>query len=95
MLCDECNQNDAIYSVSVLMGDEVVTRHLCPSCMSKMNQTISASNIRGLLSSILTAITGSEAKTGILRKRHTRRTMKASATGLIPHLQSFLRIRSC
>ena len=62
MLCDGCNRDEAIYSVSVLMGGEVVTRHLCPSCMSKMNQNISASNIRGLLSSILTAITGSEAK---------------------------------
>ena len=64
MLCDECNQNEAIYSVSVMSGGEVVTRHLCPDCMSKMNQNISASNIRGLLSSILSAITGAESSGG-------------------------------
>lgn len=63
MLCEECGNSEAAYTVSVLMGDENVTRHLCPACMGKMNAGIAAGNIRNLLSSLMSAITASR-KTG-------------------------------
>lgn len=58
MLCEECNEREAVYTVSVLIGDESTTRHLCGECMSRMNATMNPANIRNLLSSILSAITG-------------------------------------
>lgn len=60
MLCEECKVNEAVYTLSVMMGDEVKTRHLCAECMAKMNTTLNSNNIKNLLSSILSAITGND-----------------------------------
>ena len=60
MLCEECKVNEATYTLSVMMGDEVTTRHLCGDCMARMNMTLSTGNIKNLLSSILSAITGND-----------------------------------
>ena len=60
MLCEECKVNEASYTLSVMVGDEVTTRHLCGDCMAKMNMNIASGNIKSLLSSILSAITGND-----------------------------------
>lgn len=56
MLCEECKINEARYTISVMMENEVRQRHLCSDCMRTMNKNITSGNIHGLLSSILTAI---------------------------------------
>ncbi|MGN1020144.1 MAG: UvrB/UvrC motif-containing protein [Aristaeellaceae bacterium] len=60
MLCEECKVNEATYTLSVMMGDEITTRHLCGECMARMNMSLSTGNIKNLLSSILSAITGND-----------------------------------
>ena len=60
MLCEECKVNEASYTLSVMVGDEVTTRHLCGDCMAKMNMNSASGNIKSLLSSILSAITGND-----------------------------------
>lgn len=60
MLCEECKVNEASYTLSVMVGEEVTTRHLCGDCMAKMNMDIASGNIKSLLSSILSAITGND-----------------------------------
>lgn len=60
MLCEECKVNEAAFTISVVVGDEVKTRHLCGDCMAKMNVDLHAGNIKSLLSSILSAITGND-----------------------------------
>ena len=60
MLCEECQTNEACYTVSVMAGDSVTTRHLCSECMEKMNSGLQSGNIRTLLSSLLSAITGAD-----------------------------------
>ena len=60
MICDECKQNEASYTISVMVGEEISQRHLCADCMAKMNMSIASGNIRGLLSTILTALNGGE-----------------------------------
>lgn len=59
-LCDECGQNEAVYTVSVMMGGEITQRRLCPDCMAKMNMNLSAGNVKKMLSAILSALTGQE-----------------------------------
>lgn len=59
-LCDECGQNEAVYTVSVMMGGEITQRRLCPDCMARMNMNLSAGNVRKMLSAILSALTGQE-----------------------------------
>ncbi len=59
-LCEECGQNEACYTISVMMGDKVTQRHLCADCMAKMNMNLAAGNIKHLLSAIMSAITGAE-----------------------------------
>lgn len=61
MLCEECKQKEASYTISVMVGGEVTTRHLCGDCMAKMNMDIASGNIKSLLSTILSAITGDTA----------------------------------
>lgn len=63
MLCEECKVNEATYTISVVLGEEVTQRHLCGDCMAKMNMNLASGNIRGLLSSILHAVTGSSGET--------------------------------
>ena len=60
MLCEECGEQEATFTVSVLMGEERTTRHLCQSCVAKMNAGIAAGNIRALLSSLMSAISGNQ-----------------------------------
>lgn len=60
MLCEECKTNEAVYTVSVIADHAIKTRHLCETCMSRMNASFSGDNIKNLLSSILSAITGTE-----------------------------------
>ena len=36
MLCEECHQNEAVYTISVMMGEAMTQRHLCADCMAKM-----------------------------------------------------------
>lgn len=61
-LCDECKAKEACYTVSVMMGDQVTQRRLCPDCMAKMNMNLSAGNVSKMLSAILSALTGNEEK---------------------------------
>lgn len=58
MMCDECKSREAVYSVSVMVDDDMTTRHLCAECMARMNAGLTSNNIKNLLSSILSAITG-------------------------------------
>ena len=61
VLCEECKTNEASYTISVMVGGEITTRHLCGDCMAKMNMDIASGNIKSLLSTILSAITGDTA----------------------------------
>ncbi|MGN0794006.1 MAG: UvrB/UvrC motif-containing protein [Aristaeellaceae bacterium] len=56
--CEECGVNEACYTVSVMMGGEITQRHLCADCMARMNMNLATGNIKHLLSTILSAITG-------------------------------------
>ncbi len=58
MLCDECNLNEASYTVSLMMEGQITTRHLCPECMARVNTHMNAQTVKTLLSSIMAAITG-------------------------------------
>ena len=61
VLCEECKTNEASYTISVMVGGEITTRHLCGDCMAKMNMDIASGTIKSLLSTILSAITGDTA----------------------------------
>lgn len=56
--CEECGVNEACYTISVMMGEQITQRHLCADCMAKMNMNLAAGNIKHLLSAIMSAITG-------------------------------------
>ena len=49
MLCEECHQNEAVYTISVMMGEAMTQRHLCADCMAKMNMNIASGNMQKLL----------------------------------------------
>ena len=48
MLCEECHQNEAVYTISVMMGEAMTQRHLCADCMAKMNMNIASGNMQKL-----------------------------------------------
>lgn len=56
MLCEECRQNEATFSITLTSGDEVTTRHLCADCMKKMELSFSQGDIQSFLSSILSVL---------------------------------------
>ena len=56
MLCEECHEKEANFTVSVVAGEETTVRHLCADCMSKMNSDIMKGNVRSLLNTVLNVI---------------------------------------
>ena len=75
MLCEECHQNEAVYTISVMMGEAMTQRHLCADCMAKMNMNIASGNMQKLLGAILNANSPKKAK----KCRTTSRTSPARA----------------
>lgn len=56
MLCDECQKNEANFTVSVVSEGENTTRHLCADCFSRMNADLMKGNLRSFLSTMLGAL---------------------------------------
>ena len=56
MLCEECHQNEANFTISVMSGAENKTRHLCADCMSRMNADLMKGNLRSFLHTVLGAL---------------------------------------
>lgn len=56
MLCEECQKNEATVVITVTAGGEVTTRHLCPACMKKMEQSFAQGDVQGFLSSLLSIL---------------------------------------
>ena len=62
MLCEECHNNEANFTITVMSGEELKTRHLCADCMSRMNADLMKGNLRSFLSSVLGALQGGQKK---------------------------------
>ena len=60
MLCEECHNKEANFTVSVVSGEETQTRHLCADCMSRMNADLMKGNLRSILSTVLSALQNSQ-----------------------------------
>ncbi len=61
MICDECQTREATCQVTVLVGGEKLTRHLCEECLERMRGNLKRglleSRITDLFSSILSTLT--------------------------------------
>ena len=62
MLCEECHHNEANFTVSMVSGEEVKTRHLCADCMSRMNADLMKGNLRDFLTTMLGALQAGQKK---------------------------------
>lgn len=62
MLCEECQTNEAVFTVTLTSGDGVTRKHLCGECMKKWEANLADGDIHSFLSSIL-SILGSAQKT--------------------------------
>ena len=69
MLCEECNSNEANFTLSIVSGEEVKTRHLCADCMSRMNADLMKGNLYSFLHTMLGTLQGDNQKKG--RKEFT------------------------
>ena len=69
MLCDECSNNEANFTVSIVSGEEVKTRHLCADCMSRMNADLMKGNLYSFLHTMLGTLQEGKQKEG--RKEFT------------------------
>lgn len=58
MLCEECKKNEATVVITVMAGDETTTRHLCPECMKKMENSFASGDVQGFLSSLMSILSG-------------------------------------
>ena len=62
MLCEECQKNEANFTVSVVSGQETTTRHLCADCFSRMNADLMKGNVRSFLNTMLGALQAGQRK---------------------------------
>lgn len=56
MLCEECQVNEAAFTVTIASGETMTTRRLCGECMKKMELSLSGGDIQSFLSSILSVL---------------------------------------
>lgn len=56
MLCEDCKQNQATVVITVTAGGEKTTRHLCPECMKKMENSFATGDVQAFLSSLLSLL---------------------------------------
>lgn len=56
MLCEDCKKNQATVVITVTAGGEINTRHLCPECMHKMENSFAQGDVQGFLSSLLSLL---------------------------------------
>ncbi len=53
--CEECGQQDAVCTVAVMMGKQVIHRKLCQACMAKTSMSIASGNIGQVLGALINA----------------------------------------
>lgn len=53
--CEECGQHDAVCTVAVMMGKQVLHRKLCQACMAKTSMSIASGNIGQVLGALVAA----------------------------------------
>lgn len=53
--CEECGQHDAVCTVAVMMGKQVLHRKLCQACMAKASMSIASGNIGQVLGALVAA----------------------------------------
>ncbi len=66
MLCEDCQKNQATVVITVTVGGEVSTRHLCPECMKKMENSFAQGDVQSFLST-LASLLGASPKAPVLR----------------------------
>lgn len=54
-LCEDCGQSDAVCTVAVMMGSQVMHRRLCQACMAKASMSIATGNLGSVLGAIMAA----------------------------------------
>lgn len=59
MLCEECQKKEATVMITVTVGGEMTSRHLCPDCMKKMESSFAAGDVQSFLSSLLSLLSAS------------------------------------
>lgn len=59
MICEECNQNLATVVITVLVNGETRTRHLCQTCVGKIQNSFQQGDIQSFLSSLMSSISSS------------------------------------
>ncbi len=85
MLCEQCQKNEANFTVSVLTDGENKVRHFCADCFSRMNADLMKGNLRSFLTTMLGAIQAGQRKNSEERKEFSmpifgRFTQKAQQT---------------
>lgn len=76
MMCEECHENPATVTISVVSGDQKTTRHLCADCMKKKQLELITGDIQGFVSSVLKSIV--QEKTS----KESTQTVRCSRCGL-------------
>ena len=55
VLCEDCGQNEAVCTVAVMMGKQVLHRKLCQACMAKTSMSIASGNVAQVLGALMAA----------------------------------------
>lgn len=61
MLCEECQNHEAVFTVTLTSGEGVTRKHLCGECMKKMELNLGDGDIHSFLSSILSIFSSAQA----------------------------------
>ena len=60
MMCEECHNHEAVFTVTLTSGEGVNRKHLCGECMKKMELNLGDGDIHSFLSSILSIFSSAQ-----------------------------------
>lgn len=85
MMCEDCGQNEAVCTVAVMAGTQVMHRRLCQACMAKASMSIASGNLGSVLGAIMAAARNA-AQQAAMQNKQPASTKERPAIKALPEL---------
>lgn len=81
-LCEDCGQSEAVCTVAVMMGSQVMHRRLCQACMAKASMSIASGNLGNVLGAIMAAARNAAQQQAAAQQAAPQKRQQAAQTEL-------------
>ena len=84
-MCEDCGQNEAVCTVAVMAGTQVMHRRLCQACMAKTSMSVASGNLGSVLGAVMAAVRNAAHQAALQQKKDAPPQARTAAP-LLPAL---------